>query len=86
MKNQEAASHSSQALVIRRQNLPSEMKPHRKTSPAGVQAASTVSGDGREELIRQRAYSLYQARNCENGHDLEDWFQAEAQIRQSQVG
>lgn len=86
MKNQEAASHSSQALVIRRQNLPSEMTPRRKSSPAGVQVVSTVSGDGREELIRQRAYSLYQARNCEGGHDLEDWLQAEAQISQSQIG
>lgn len=86
MKNQEAAGQSSHALAIRRQNLPSEIKPRRKTSPAGVQAVSTVSGEGREELIRQRAYSLYQARNCESGHDLEDWLRAEAQIDQSRTG
>lgn len=33
-----------------------------------------------EELIRVRAYQFYQERGCENGHDLEDWLQAEAEI------
>jgi hypothetical protein len=33
-----------------------------------------------EEEIRCRAYELYEARGCEDGHDLEDWFQAEAEI------
>jgi len=33
-----------------------------------------------EELIRIRAYLFYQERGCEDGHDLEDWLQAEAEI------
>jgi len=33
-----------------------------------------------EELIRLRAYQLYEGRGCEHGHDLEDWFQAEAEV------
>ena len=33
-----------------------------------------------EELIRVRAYQFYQERGCEDGHDLEDWLQAEAEI------
>ncbi len=33
-----------------------------------------------EELIRVRAYQFYEERGCENGHDLEDWLQAEAEI------
>ena len=33
-----------------------------------------------EELIRVRAYHLYEKRNCEHGHDVEDWLQAEAEI------
>jgi hypothetical protein len=41
-----------------------------------------VFGGGREELIRQVAYSLYEARSCEDGHSVEDWLQAEAQIDQ----
>jgi hypothetical protein len=30
--------------------------------------------------ISRRAYSLFQARGSEHGHDLEDWFVAEAEL------
>ncbi len=33
-----------------------------------------------EEQIRRRAYALYEARGREDGHDREDWLQAEAEI------
>lgn len=33
-----------------------------------------------QEQIRQRAYELYEARGCEEGHEWDDWFQAEAEI------
>lgn len=33
-----------------------------------------------EELIRQRAYGYYEQRGREDGHDLEDWLRAEAEI------
>jgi hypothetical protein len=33
-----------------------------------------------EEQIRRRAYELYEARGLEDGHDLDDWLQAEAEI------
>lgn len=32
------------------------------------------------EEIRRRAYELYEARGRGDGHDLEDWLQAEAEI------
>ena len=32
------------------------------------------------ELIRQRAHELYVARGQEDGHEIEDWLQAEAEI------
>ena len=32
------------------------------------------------ERIRQRAHELYEARGQGDGHDLEDWLQAEAEI------
>lgn len=32
-----------------------------------------------EEEIRQRAYALYEARGRGDGHDLEDWLQAETE-------
>jgi hypothetical protein len=33
-----------------------------------------------EERIRIRAYELYEARGREDGHDVEDWLEAEAEI------
>ena len=33
-----------------------------------------------EELVRQRAYCYYEERGREDGHDVEDWFRAEAEI------
>ena len=33
-----------------------------------------------EEQIRTRAYELFEARGREEGHDLEDWLEAEAEI------
>ena len=34
----------------------------------------------REELIRLTAYALYEARGHVDGHELEDWLKAEAQV------
>ncbi|HEY3839958.1 MAG TPA: DUF2934 domain-containing protein [Bryobacteraceae bacterium] len=36
-----------------------------------------------EEKIRQRAHELYLQRGCEDGHDVEDWLQAEAEVRET---
>ena len=33
-----------------------------------------------EEDIRRRAYELYERRGREDGHDLDDWLRAEAEI------
>ena len=35
--------------------------------------------------IRQRAYELYEGRGRKDGHELEDWFRAEAEITQKKV-
>ena len=33
-----------------------------------------------EELIRSRAYYFYEQRGRVDGHDLDDWLQAEAEL------
>jgi hypothetical protein len=33
-----------------------------------------------EEDVARRAFELYEARGCQNGHDLEDWLQAEQEL------
>lgn len=39
----------------------------------------------REEEIRQRAYELFEARGGEEGRELEDWLQAEEEIRRNKT-
>jgi hypothetical protein len=38
-----------------------------------------------EEQIRQRAYEIYVLRGYVDGSDQEDWLQAEAELRQTEV-
>jgi len=33
-----------------------------------------------EEVIRSRAYELFEERGREDGHDLDDWLRAETQL------
>jgi hypothetical protein len=47
-------------------------------SPAGEERQPKIP----EALIAQRAYALYLARGREDGHDVEDWLQAERELRE----
>lgn len=50
---------------------------------ANSKAKTTISDDlsqERLEKIRQRAHELYIARGREDGQDIDDWLQAEAEI------
>ena len=42
------------------------------------ETTSTVDID---ERIRRRAFELFQLRGCQDGHDFDDWMQAEAKVR-----
>jgi hypothetical protein len=33
--------------------------------------------------IARRAYELYEQRDCEHGHDVDDWLQAERELRRT---
>lgn len=46
-----------------------------KTSPRPADASSA-------DRIAQRAYERYEARGREDGHDMEDWFEAEQELQQ----
>ena len=39
----------------------------------------------REDAIRARAYELYRQRGGQHGHDWDDWFRAERELRQDSV-
>lgn len=42
--------------------------------------ANIVTDPNREEEIRRRAYTLYEQRGREDGHDVDDWLRAEAEL------
>jgi len=44
-------------------------------SPGGIESYDDV-----QERVRLRAYELFEQRGREDGHDLEDWMQAESEI------
>jgi Protein of unknown function (DUF2934) len=52
---------------------------HRTTAPQTV-TRDEESPDSTEQLVRERAYELYEERGCEAGHELDDWLKAEAEI------
>jgi len=45
-----------------------------------VKTLATEPSQSLEEEIRRRAYELYEERGREDGHDLDDWLRAEAEI------
>ena len=51
-----------------------------KPTPKQVSRFGRATQEDIEEEIRRRAYELYEARGREDGHDLEDWLRAEAEI------
>jgi hypothetical protein len=43
-------------------------------------ANSGTDAEAREEQIRRRAYEHYETRGRQEGHDMQDWLRAEAEI------
>lgn len=45
-----------------------------------AQAPDIGSEELTEEIVRKRAYQLFELHGCQHGHDMEDWLEAEAQV------
>lgn len=82
MAKQNAAKASSSAVAIRHETLPMVVKARSKVASKSAKSSVEKPKIGRDEIIRQRAYSLYQARGGIGGNALDDWLQAEAQVKQ----
>jgi hypothetical protein len=48
--------------------------------PQPAPLAASDNGDNLEARIRMRAYELYEQRGSYEGHELDDWLQAERQV------
>lgn len=61
------------------------MKSHVVPSvPIKTDLQETDGGGELQDQIRARAYQLYEQRGRDDGHDLDDWLQAEAESSQVQ--
>ena len=45
-------------------------------------STQAIEPSNQDEQIRCRAYELYEKRGAEDGHDLDDWLQAESELIQ----
>lgn len=77
MKHPETAPRTVHDAAKKQKRNNSVVKSH-----SSANSKSIASSIERDELIRQTAYTLYQARSCASGHELDDWLQAEAQVDQ----
>lgn len=65
-------------VTVKRTRKPKSATSSPKVAAAPVQHVS-VSADS-QEAIRLRAYSIFEQRGREHGHDLDDWLIAEAEV------
>ncbi|MGC2196231.1 MAG: DUF2934 domain-containing protein [Terriglobales bacterium] len=48
--------------------------------PNKLKPVDVETDQNHEQEIRRRAYALYEERGREDGHDMDDWLDAEAQF------
>jgi hypothetical protein len=51
-----------------------------RTTKRSARAGTIPDPTQLEKQIRLRAYALYESRGREDGHHLDDWLQAEAEV------
>ena len=54
-------------------------------TPTPVRETDTTFSIDPEEQIRRRAFEIYEQRGREDGHELEDWLQAESEMVQQRA-
>jgi hypothetical protein len=62
-----------------RNNKPSDT--NRATRGDGLKTITRTNAPTAEDRIRRRAYEIHQARGGAPGQDLDDWLQAEREIK-----
>ena len=51
--------------------------------PASVTSVPSQSTNPAETDIAKRAFEIYWERGCQDGYDVEDWLQAERELRET---
>lgn len=55
-------------------------QPETQAAVSPLDPDSTPCTDDLHARIEQRAYELYEARDCRDGHALDDWLEAEREL------
>jgi oligoendopeptidase F len=81
----ELTAAAAEKLAAEEQQIVEELKKHQamQHGHSPILTAKTLAiepSQNLEEEIRRRAYELYEERGREDGHDLDDWLRAEAEI------
>ena len=71
------SSYKRRHPVKRREIAKNETDSH----PDGRPESGSGSENGKRHLIAMKAYELYEQRGRMDGHDLDDWFNAEAIVK-----
>lgn len=58
---------------------------HSAHKPTSSSALQKVGAEELQDRIRERAFELYEQRGCQDGRDLDDWLQAEAETTRQEV-
>lgn len=53
----------------------------RRSTSDPISSKSPLQDSGLNEQIQRRAYDLYEQRGRTDGHDVDDWLRAEAELR-----
>ena len=56
-----------------------------RSVPINTNVQKTDGGGELQDQIRARAYQLYERRGRDDGYDMEDWLQAEAELLRVQT-
>lgn len=68
-------------LITRRFGTVTKNQSNTQTQEAAHSADSCVFA----EKVEQKAYELYEKKGCQNGHDLDDWLEAEKIIETEMI-
>ena len=82
MKHPHTTAHASTDVAVKKKPARSGKKGNGEDRNA-VDLKAGASDQERDEIIRQTAYSFYEARGYVGGYDLDDWLQAEAKVSQT---
>src|SRR5262249_51908489 len=75
---QKASVMQQQKTIMRKQTKSTPLVNHDRANGADTNG---FKADNASDFIRKRAYQLFEVRGRGLGHELEDWLQAEREIR-----